>query len=148
MVQNMKNPSTGEHIIIGGLFLQVIFFGFFLATAAVFQLRIAKYPTRNSIELAYVWRKHMNTLYITSVLILVRSIVRVVEYLEGYDGYLMKHEVFIYIFDAFLMFLVMAFFHMTYPSEINCLLGKSEKHIRSVFKVEKLIRNSDQEMLA
>ena len=107
MVKDTTNPSTGERIIIGGLLVQIIFFGFFMITALVFQSRIMSNPTGMSNELSSLWRRHLTALYITSVLILVRSIVRVVEYIQGYDGYLMKQEVFIYVFDGLLMLVAM-----------------------------------------
>lgn len=79
---------------------------------------------------AYIpWRKHMMSLHVSSVLILIRSIFRVIEYLQGQDGFLLSTEVFIYIFDATLMFLVMATFLWVHPSEVNCLLGKGEYHV-------------------
>lgn len=53
---------------------------------------------------------------------MVRSIFRVVEYLQGFNGYILKHEAFLYIFDASLMLLVMVIFVMIHPSEVNALL--------------------------
>ncbi|KAJ5691084.1 RTA1-domain-containing protein [Penicillium malachiteum] len=139
MVSNSNSPSTGEHVIIGGLFVQIIFFGFFTITAVIFQSRINKNPTGRSIELRSVWHRHLFALYSASILILIRSVVRVVEYLQGYDGFLMKHEVFIYIFDAFMMFLVMVFLQYIHPSEINCLLGRGEKYSEKVIKTRKFV---------
>jgi hypothetical protein len=111
-------------VIVGGLILQVIFFGFFLICGVVFQFRIGRRPTTKSSSADIPWRKHMAALHVASLFILVRSIFRVVEYLQGQDGYLLTTEVFLYVFDAALMFLVMAVFAVIHPSEINCLLGK------------------------
>lgn len=132
-------PATGEHVIIGGLFVQIIFFGFFAITAVIFQARISKRPTVRSIELGSLWRRHMRALYITSILILIRSVFRVVEYIEGYDGYLMKHEAFIYIFDALLMFVVMIALQWWHPSEINCLLGRSYKYSEKMIMMRQFL---------
>ncbi|KAJ5183320.1 hypothetical protein N7492_000936 [Penicillium capsulatum] len=142
MVSNSSDPSTGEHIIIGGLFVQIIFFGFFTITAVVFQARLAKSPTAQSVELNFIWRRHMLALYVSSVLILIRSVVRVVEYLQGYDGYLMKHEAFIYVFDALLMFVTMVVLQYEHPSEINCLLGRGHKFSEKMFKTRKFLPGS------
>ncbi|KAJ5803405.1 uncharacterized protein N7503_005855 [Penicillium pulvis] len=146
MVANSSSPSTGEHVIIGGLFVQIVFFGLFTITAIVFQARISKSPTGRSIDLGNIWPRHMTALYISSILILVRSIVRVVEYLEGYSGYLMKHEVFIYIFDALLMFSVMLVLQYSHPSEINCLLGRGEKYSEKMIKTRKFVPRSALEL--
>ncbi|GLA87603.1 hypothetical protein AtubIFM56815_002029 [Aspergillus tubingensis] len=139
MVSGSSDPTTGEHIIIGGLFVQIIFFGFFIITALVFQIRLAKAPTSTSTELSHIWRRHMNALYISSILIFVRSIVRVVEYLQGYDGYLMKHEVFIYVFDALLMFLAMEVLQFIHPSQVNCYLGRGDRYSDKVIKTQKFM---------
>ncbi|KAJ5713851.1 RTA1-domain-containing protein [Penicillium malachiteum] len=137
MVASSNSPSTGEHVIIGGLFVQIIFFGFFTLSAVIFQKRINRYPTGRSTELRSVWHRHLFALYSASILILIRSVVRVVEYIQGYDGFLMKHEVFIYMFDAFMMFLVMAFLQYIHPSEINCFLGRGEYYSEKVIKTQK-----------
>lgn len=66
----------------------------------------------------------MLVLYASSILILVRSIFRLIEYAQGNDGYLISHEVFMYVFDAMLMFFTMVVMSIYHPSE---LLGKRAK---------------------
>jgi hypothetical protein len=146
MVKDTTNPSTGERIIIGGLLVQIIFFGFFMITALVFQSRIMSNPTGMSNELSSLWRRHLTALYITSVLIMVRSIVRVVEYIQSYDGYLMKQEVFIYIFDGLVMLVAMLVLQYIHPSEINCLIGRGFWYSEKVFKTRKFVPESALEM--
>jgi hypothetical protein len=50
---------------------------------------------------------------------MIRSIFRVVEYIGGNAGYLLSHEVYLYVFDALLMFLVMASFNWIHPSQVT-----------------------------
>lgn len=119
-----KSISTGQNVIIGGLLVQIIFFGFFLISAFVFQRRLALHSTAEGIAGYLPWRKHLYALYTSSLLVLVRSIVRVVEYIQGMDGYVMSHEAFIYVFDGMLMFALMVIFLVIHPSEVNCLLGR------------------------
>lgn len=64
----------------------------------------------------------MMTLYGTSILIMVRSIFRVVEYLQGFDGFLLRHEAYLYVFDATLMFLVLVLLNLVHPSEVVALI--------------------------
>ncbi|KAJ4989968.1 Protein RTA1-like protein 8 [Stagonosporopsis vannaccii] len=78
-----------------------------------------QHPTIRAHQLP--WRRHMYILYITSGLIMVRSIFRVVEYLQGNNGYLLRHEVYLYIFDALLMFVVMCLFNWVHPAQITDL---------------------------
>lgn len=115
---------TGQHIVVGGLVVQILFFGFFVAVGAVFNIRINRRPTGRSESPEIPWKRHMWALYGASILILVRSIFRVVEYQQGNDGYLLSHEVFLYIFDAVLMLGVMVLLNFIHPSEIYSILRR------------------------
>ncbi|KAJ9257150.1 hypothetical protein DTO207G8_2322 [Paecilomyces variotii] len=124
----------GKKIVDAGLFTQIASFGFFVVTATAFHIRLTLNPTAASLTKNHPWRKHIYTLYVTSILILVRCIVRVVEYLQGVSGYIMTHEVFIYVFDFLLMFIVMVIFNIIHPSEIYAILrggGKVSKYCRT-----------------
>ncbi|KAJ5109711.1 RTA-like protein [Penicillium argentinense] len=125
-----SSAKTGQNVIIGGLFVQIIFFGFFLISALVFQRRLVSNPSALLAADALPWRKHMFALHTSSVLILIRSVVRVVEYVQGTGGFLMKNEVFIYVFDGLLMWVMMVIFAVIHPSEVNVLLGRSRKMTR------------------
>ncbi|KAE8152070.1 RTA1 like protein-domain-containing protein [Aspergillus avenaceus] len=146
LMVSSDDPSTGEHIIIGGLFVQIAFFGFFVITAIAFEIRMARNKGATSPELTSIWRRHMIALYITSVFILIRSIIRVVEYLQGYDGYMMKHEAFIYIFDALLMWVAMLTLNYVHPSEVQCLLGRADKYFEYFVRAKKFVPSATVEM--
>lgn len=122
---SLNTMHIGENVIVGGLFVQLLFFGFFIVTAMVFHIRLNKRPTPQSMDPAIPWPKHMSALYATSALILVRSIFRVVEYLQGNAGYLLRHEVFLYVFDAVLMLAVMVLLNVIHPKEITSKIGKN-----------------------
>ncbi|KAK5168099.1 uncharacterized protein LTR77_006667 [Saxophila tyrrhenica] len=119
--------SMGKNLVLGGLGLQLLFFGFFVVTAAIFQARLARAP--NTASKNVPWRKHLMSLYAVSILILIRSIVRIVEYQQGYDGYTMTHEVFIYLFDALLMFAAMAIMNWIHPSEVKKIIRGSRRGV-------------------
>lgn len=110
------NAKTGEGMVIGGLMIQVIMFGLFAITAVIFQRRMDYVPTAESCSSALPWKKSMRMLYIVSALIMVRSIFRVAEYAMGNDGYLLKHEWTLYIFDSLLMWVVMVVYYIWYPT--------------------------------
>ncbi|CAG7917327.1 unnamed protein product [Penicillium olsonii] len=118
------SKGTGQNVIIGGLIVQIVFFGFFLLSSVIFQFRLTGNAGASAVADEYPWRKHMWALQGSSILVLIRSVVRVVEYVQGETGYVMEHEVFIYVFDGLLMFAVMAIFIAIHPSEINYLLGR------------------------
>lgn len=118
---------TGETIIISGLVVQILFFTAFVITAGTFHKRMLKTKhTRVPYE-SIPWQKHMITLYLASVLIWVRCVFRLIEYAQGNDGYLISHEVYLYIFDALLMWLTMVVLAVIHPSEIEVLLRQSGK---------------------
>jgi len=145
-IQASKTESgmkTGEKLIVIGLFIQLAFFGFFVIVAALFHTRLQKYgPTSRTVNLeALPWKRHLMALYISSGLILVRSIFRVIEYLMGNAGYLLRHEVFLYVFDAVLMLFVMLVFNYIHPSEVTELYheritGEKSAHSRDVSDIE------------
>jgi len=60
----------------------------------------------------------MKILYISSGIILVRSVFRVVEYLMGNDGFLLQHEYMLYLFDTVLMVVVAGLFVWWHPGKL------------------------------
>ena len=103
-------------------------FSVFRRSSEVPIYRIEKNPTSKSqnermATQALGWRQRnwvtvLLALYVVSALILNRSIFRLVEYKGGFDGYLMTHEVFGYIFDALLMFVAMIVMNVYHPAVI------------------------------
>lgn len=113
--------KLGEYIIVGGLGCQMVFFGFFVVVAAVFHFRGRRRFA--ALDASITWRKHLHTLYGTSLLILFRSVFRIVEYVQGNNGYLLRHEVFLYTFDALLMAAVMIALNIFHPGDIATMLA-------------------------
>lgn len=89
---------TGEKIVISGLF---IFFSFFVFVNTLFYVRTAMSPTIKSLSAGK--KKHFWVLMAVGLLHFVKSAFKVIEYISGNNGYLLKHEVFLYLFDSFLM---------------------------------------------
>jgi len=73
------------------------------------------------------WKKLMHVLFGTSMLIMVRSVFRAAEYLEGDDGYLLAHEAYLYIFDALLMLAVMVILNVVHPSTASKVSTKHDE---------------------
>lgn len=130
---------AGEKIIIGGLVVQLLFFGCFIVTSAIFHVRMRKCPTTRVLEKPTRWETHLNALYGASSLILLRSLFRLIEYAQGNDGYLISHEVFLYVFDSTLMLITMTLVAWIHPSEITALLktgnGKAVRRVVSVYSL-------------
>lgn len=103
--------------------LQLLFFGFFMVSVVVFQHRMSSAPTTKIMAMPLPWKKHLNALYAGSIMILVRSLYRLIEYVQGgSSGYIVEHEWTLYIFDAALMLGTMLVFFWVHPSEIRALL--------------------------
>lgn len=100
-----SSMKLGQNIVLGGLILQVVIFGFFVAVSWNFHVRYSNKAGAGSTALS--WKRCMYSLYTASALILLRNTVRIVEYAQGYDGYIMGHEAFIYVFDAVPMLALM-----------------------------------------
>ena len=122
--------NLGTNIIVGGLILQLLFFVVFLFVSIHFDISIRKRPTLKSRETNTPWYKHQLVLYGVSALILVRNLFRVVEYVQGNDGYLLSQEWTLYNFDAVLMLLVVVSLGVVHPSEVNAMLkgGRFLRH--------------------
>ncbi|KAK1624066.1 RTA1 like protein-domain-containing protein [Colletotrichum phormii] len=96
--------TWGERIVIIGLVIQIVMFGLFCAIAVVFHCRMRQAPTPGSLDGLIPWEESLYMLYAVSLLIMVRSIFRVVEFAQGYTGYSLSHEWTLYVFDSLLMF--------------------------------------------
>lgn len=135
MASNQTDPSKvklGQNIILVGLFAQLAVFAFFVVVACLFQIRgRAHFQT---LPASVAWRKHLHVLYATSILILIRSLFRIIEYIMGNDSYLLRHEVFVYVFDALLMLLAMIMVNLVHPGDIATML-KKKSHVGNGFEL-------------
>lgn len=102
-----KSQSTvdiGNYVILAGLVLQIMFFAWFVVVATLFHARfvgVSKDASDNSIL------RQLGLLYVASALITGRNVYRVLEYALGQDGYLLKHEWSLYVFDGGFMVVVL-----------------------------------------
>jgi hypothetical protein len=97
------------------------------------------------------WVKALIILLAASLLILLRCIYRVVEYMQGRNGQLMTNEIYIYILDAGPMMIMMMLFNISHPSEIGSILNGTKvavfwkikdarmKHEREVVEESELV---------
>ncbi|KAF7549474.1 hypothetical protein G7Z17_g6359 [Cylindrodendrum hubeiense] len=140
--------KLGEKVIVGGLFVQLIFFGCFIAVAAVFHRRMAAAPTPRASDPQVRWTQYLTTLYVTGILILIRSVFRVIEFIQGNHGALMRSEVYVFVFDGLLMLVALAWMNWFHPGEIGLLLRGDEpiKNGLELVKVGREKRRRSQTM--
>lgn len=136
IVATAKNNKTmakaGDNIIIAGLVLQLVWFALFVIVAAIFHHRLLQHPTSRSEQANIHWKSYLTTLYVAGVLIIIRSVFRVIEYAGGNDGYLLSQEAFLYVFDALLMFIVVSWLHWRHPGAIGVLLRNERDEVTKV----------------
>ncbi|KAH7123151.1 RTA1 like protein-domain-containing protein [Dactylonectria macrodidyma] len=113
-----SSMKLGNNVILLGLAIQLIFFGFFIIVTAVFHVRVLQRPTPRSQATSSPWKGFILVLYLASFLIMVRSLFRMVEYAQGNDGSLIKKEVYVYVLDALLMVAVAVLFSVYHPSNV------------------------------
>lgn len=75
--------SRGQDVILAGLVLQIIVFGFFVVVALVFHKRLRQRPTPTVDKGSFRWERFMLMLYAVSTLITFRNLFRVIEYAMG-----------------------------------------------------------------
>ncbi|KAG4266629.1 hypothetical protein FPRO03_01913 [Fusarium proliferatum] len=126
VVQNASLSKWAERIVILGLVVQIVIFGLFCAVSLVFHRRMIREPTAESIGTIMPWESTLYMLYAVSLLIMIRSIFRIIEYAQGYTGYSLSHEWTLYIFDTLLMWLVTVIYIWRYPDGLNVNAG----HVR------------------
>lgn len=123
-----SSSKIGQWIIVAGLCVQLLFFGTFLVTCMLFHGRIINEPTEKSTRTMksgrFIWPRDWRGLlfacYTVSVLILIRSVYRLIEFAQGREGYLISHEVFLFVFDATMMFGSMVVMNAFHPSVVLC----------------------------
>ncbi|CAD0087031.1 unnamed protein product [Aureobasidium mustum] len=141
--------KTGRTVTISGLVLQLFIFAYFIIVALVFHRRINARPTSISVHHSIHWVRHLRILYATSVLVLVRNIFRVAEYVEGSDGPIGHSEVYLYIFDSALMAGLMWAFVIVHPGRLLRAIKKLKNRC-SLEKVEEenLVAEIDNQQLS
>ncbi|KAL8783871.1 MAG: hypothetical protein Q9195_009263, partial [Heterodermia aff. obscurata] len=104
--------KAGADMVRASIILQLACFVGFIALEMVFHSRCIKASVLNQ-----KLQRIITLLYVSSALILVRNIYRVVEVWEGYDSYLTNHEAFFYVFDGALMLVNTVMWNVWHPME-------------------------------
>ncbi|KAI8188226.1 Protoporphyrin uptake protein 1 [Colletotrichum sp. SAR11_239] len=116
------DPSAidlSKKIIMGGLLAQLgVICLFALSCAHSHRWAKREAPNLNATHAGINWNKYYLMTYGVALLMFVRSLVRGIEYLQGEGGYIIKHEFFVYAFDAALMVAIMALYLWIHPGRL------------------------------
>ncbi|ROV91391.1 hypothetical protein VPNG_09977 [Cytospora leucostoma] len=120
LIASKKQAKMGQVVIVSGLIMQIMTFGVFLAAAVAFHVRYSRLLSSSRLQAGMPWRKVLWMLYAVSALVMVRSLFRTAEYIQGRGGYSMTHQWTLFVFDSSLMFLVtVVFFVMYHPRDMT-----------------------------
>ncbi|THW10909.1 putative RTA1 domain protein [Aureobasidium pullulans] len=120
-MQSSGDPAgtkLGINIVLGGLGFQIFAFVIFVLMACRFHYRLNREPTWISREPSIRWRRCMWVLYATSLLVLVRNFYRIIEFGAGSDSAVYKSEVYLYVLDGSLMWLLVLFLIIVHPGAL------------------------------
>ncbi|KAF9103166.1 hypothetical protein BGX27_010699 [Mortierella sp. AM989] len=129
--------KIGDNLFLAGVTVQGISYLLFTILFTVAFLRLIEDRKRNyPNQLEKGWTGlDMQTLlvvgglYLSSVFIIIRSVYRIVEFSQGYQGYLMTHEVFLFVLDAAPLVLAIGVWAFMWPS---VMLDRIKVQTRSV----------------
>lgn len=119
---------TGNRIVVWGLAVQLGAFAVFILSVAIFHRRLIMDPTEISTQ-HRGWTKYMWMLYTVSILIIIRSVFRLIEFTEGADGQIYKTESLMYIFDASIMFIIVVVMSVLHPGFLLRAIRKTDRGI-------------------
>jgi hypothetical protein len=120
--------KTGDNILLGGLGVNLASFFVFilevswpsttvlLKTDLNAQITYFDYKTRQLNAPQGKWRKLLYAVYASTILVLIRQTYRVIEFSQGWLGYLPTHEGYFYVFDSLAILLASAVYVWFWPT--------------------------------
>lgn len=120
--------TRGKNIILIGLALQMITFGFFVLASIRFSYFLRRTLQGVPLPAERNWRLFLRVINVSSVIILLRTVARFIEFVAGVNSYLTDHEWYFYVVDSTLMFLVATIFVVCHPGYFLPYLGILRKH--------------------
>lgn len=111
--------ETSRKVILAGLIAQLVALSFFVFMTWHARRRISRDKTAIPMgDPTLNWKNHFRALEAITTLVMLRSLLRLIEYAQGTDGFVLSQEVFIYLFDALLMFMAVTTYLVLHPSRL------------------------------
>jgi hypothetical protein len=113
--------SIGDKVVLAGLIFSLFVFALFVWIAVDFHRRLSREPTKllliNSEE-SLPWKRYMIALYISSLAMIIRNLVRAIQFGASRLSPVNTQEAYIYVFDAFMMFISVAVLLVYHPGNL------------------------------
>ncbi|KAL4980298.1 RTA1 like protein-domain-containing protein [Aspergillus desertorum] len=111
--------SIGNKAVLAGLAFTLVVFGWFIWVAARFHRRLGAHPTATSLDEGVAnWRVYMRVLYGVCGCMVVRNLVRTIEFGSPHGADVRRREGYVYVFDAALMACVMLLWVVWHPGRL------------------------------
>ncbi|KAL4819541.1 putative RTA1 domain protein [Aspergillus spinulosporus] len=114
-----KIISIGNKAVLAGLIFTLFVFGWFIWVVAMFHRRLGVHPTVIALDEGVSnWRVYMGVLYGVCGCMVVRNLVRTIEFGSPHGADVRSREVYIYLFDGALMACVMVLWLVWHPGRL------------------------------
>lgn len=120
---NQNIMRIGDRVVLGGLIFQLVV----LAGYLVLLWRFSKQAHDSVAATAVSWKPYLLALVVCTFAIWIRNLVRAIEYVQGFHGFISENEPMLYIFDSALMLGVMILLGVLHPGK---LLGRGSRSSR------------------
>ncbi|KAK8159419.1 RTA1 like protein-domain-containing protein [Phyllosticta citrichinensis] len=125
-------------IVLVGLFAQLVALAVFTITCGRMHARLRRSPTTNMCADPGVnWLGYFIVLEVATIMLVIRSIVRGIEFVGGTEGFVGSHEVFIYMFDGVPMLEIMVGFLVLHSIRV---VREVRKRLRTLADVQMSLR--------
>ncbi|KAL6716940.1 hypothetical protein ACLMJK_004852 [Lecanora helva] len=101
------DTTPGTHTMVAGIVIQLVSMSSFVLLLVIFLWRARAEPISKTLILAVTF---------SSFCIMVRNYYRAVELAQGWDGYLITHEVYFAVLDGALMVMAVVVFNVFFPT--------------------------------
>jgi hypothetical protein len=121
--------KTGKKVVLAGLIFSLFVFALFILIAAKFHQRLRRMPTHLlNYHPDLPWQRYMWAIYVACFALMLRNLVRTIQFGAGQKTDVNTKEAYIYVFDAFLMFFAMLLLIIYHPGRLikkaRCLTKK------------------------
>ncbi|OQD71574.1 hypothetical protein PENPOL_c001G08336 [Penicillium polonicum] len=131
--------AIGKKIVLAGLIFSLAVFCFFIWIAASLHRRLLRTPTNILAMNNLNWQRYMLAIYAACFALMLRNLVRTIQFGASKDSVLNQKEVYIYVFDGFLMFFSMVVLGVYHPG----LLIKKARRLAKVANFHEPLRTPD-----